>query len=84
MLEDESTELFAHNNIERSTTRVWKKTFLNTVMRQCKTAGYEVRTTSTLIVIGLVETDQIFLRALKGPNGWLTRYDRKLFDEDAE
>lgn len=75
---------FAHNNIERSVSRIWKKTFLNNVCKECTAAGFEVIKTSHSIVIGLAETDQIFLKSLKGNGGWLTRYDAKLFDEDAE
>ena len=36
------------------------------------------------IVVGLLDTDQVFLRALKGNGIWLVRYDQKLFDEDFE
>ena len=74
----------AHNNIERSTSRVWTKTFINQVAKQCKEAGYDIIKTPTCVTIGLLDTDQVFLRALKGNNGWLTRYDRKLLDENAD
>ena len=72
-----------HNNIERSVSRIWKKSYLNTVIKACKAEGFDVITTSDSIVIGLIDSDQIFLRALRGTAGWLTRYDRKLFDENA-
>jgi len=73
-----------HSNIERSTSRVWKKMFLNNVAKQCKEAGYDVIKTTDSLVIGIKETDQLFLTALRGNNGWLTRYDRRLFDENAD
>jgi hypothetical protein len=73
---------FKHNKIERSTSRVWKKKFLNEVIKECKAAGFDIHETPEEIVIGIKETDQIFLRALRGHNGWLTRYDQKLFDEN--
>lgn len=69
------------NKIERSTSRIWKKSFLNQVIQECKQAGYDVVTTSETIVIGLEDSGQVFLRAIKGSQGWLTRYDQKLFDE---
>lgn len=73
-----------HNNIKRSTSRVWKKSFLNNVVKECKVAGYDVILDNESIRIGFKDTDQVFLTALKGPNGWLTRYDQKLFDENYE
>jgi hypothetical protein len=74
---------FVHNNIARSESKIWKKSFINTVAKECAAAGYDVIKTPETVIIGLVETDQIFLRAIKGHGAWLTRYDRKLFDENA-
>jgi hypothetical protein len=75
--------MFKHNIIERSVSRLWKKPYLSTVVKECKLKGFDVISTPDSIVIGTRETDQVFLRALKGNGCWLTRYDRKLFDEDA-
>ena len=72
-----------HNRIERSVSRIWKKSYLNKVVKACKAEGFDVITTSDSIVIGLIDSDQIFLRAIRGTSAWLTRYDRKLFDENA-
>jgi len=77
-------QAFQHNNIERSTSRVWNKKLINDIAKQCEAAGYDVVKTPEQVTIGLRDTDQIFLRALKGHGGWLTRYDRKLLDETAE
>lgn len=84
--------MFKHNKIERSVSRVWKLEYLKQVMQACKAAEYDVIFTNTTdeghIVIGLKDTDQIFLKALrqspnKGPkSNWLVRYDQKLFDEN--
>jgi hypothetical protein len=71
-----------HNRIENSVSRLWKKAYLNTVVKQCKEAGYDCVVSNETICIGLAETDQVFLKALKGNGVWLTRYDQKLFDEN--
>ena len=83
---------FQHDNIERSCSRIWKLDFLKQVMTQCKEAEFDVEFINTEdeghIVIGLVDTDQIFLKALRRSNNhksngdWLVRYDQKLFDEN--
>lgn len=73
--------MFKHNKIERSTSRMWKKRELNQIVKQCEAAGYDVVKTDEAIVVGLKDTDQIFLKALKGPGTWLVRYDQALFDE---
>jgi hypothetical protein len=71
-----------HNRIERPVSRLWKKAYLTKVVKQCKEAGYDCIVDNESIRIGLVETDQVFLKALKGNGVWLTRYDQKLFDEN--
>jgi hypothetical protein len=73
-----------HNNIERSKSRIWKKSYLNRVVKECKAAGFDVISNTDTITIGIIETDQVFLKALRGTAGWLTRYDQKLFDASAE
>lgn len=74
----------SHNIIARSASRLWKKAYLNTVIKECKKAGYDVITTDTSITIGIIADDMIVLKALKGNGTWLTRYDQKLFDENFE
>ena len=75
---------FNHNKIERSQTRIWEKKILNEICKACADAGYSVIKTPDSITIGLRETDQVFLKSMKGTSGWLTRFDRKLFDENAQ
>jgi hypothetical protein len=75
------SQSFQHNNIERSTSRIWKKRELNKIVKACAEAEYDVVDTGTQIVVGLKDTDQIFLKALKGNGSWLVRYDQGLFDE---
>jgi hypothetical protein len=71
-----------HNNIQRSASRIWKKSYLNKVVKECKAAGYDCIIDNDSIRIGLKETNQVFLTAIRGNGGWLTRYDQKLFDEN--
>lgn len=71
------------NNIERSVSRIWKKSCLEKVVKACKAEGFDIITTSDSIVIGLIDRYQLVLRAIRGTSAWLTRYDRKLFDENA-
>ena len=80
----ENKRPLSHNNIERSCSRMWKKRELNQVIKAVEAAGYDVITKPESIVVGLHDTDQVFLRALKGNGIWLVRYDQKLFDEDFE
>lgn len=79
-----TTAPMMHNNIKRSTSHIWKKSYLNTVVRECKAVGYDVIQDSDSIRIGLKDTDRVFLTAIRGNGGWLTRYDQKLFDENYE
>lgn len=84
--------MFNHNKIERSASRVWKLEYLKQVMAACEAAEYDVLFTNNqdegTVVIGLKDTDQIFLKALrktqnKGPKSdWIVRFDQKLFDEN--
>lgn len=73
--------MLRNNKIERSASRIWKKRYLNEVVKMCKEQGYDVVTEPERIVIGCEDTGQVFLRALKGNGAWLTRYDQALFDE---
>lgn len=74
----------SHNTIARSASRLWKKTYLNTVIKECKKAGYDVIATADTITIGIIADDMIVLKALKGNGAWLTRFDQKMFDENFE
>jgi hypothetical protein len=68
--------------IQRSASRVWEKNFLDQVVAQCRSAGYDTEVEAETIKIGLEDTDQTFLIAIKSiGSGWLTRYDQALFDE---
>jgi hypothetical protein len=70
-----------HNTIARPASRLWKKSDLNKVVKQCREAGYDVITTDSSITVGLIADDIIVLKALKGHGNWLTRFDQKLFDQ---
>jgi len=77
---------YQHQHIERSESRMWKLSYLKEVMAGCKEAEFDVEydVSDGTIVIGLEDTDQIFLKALKTSGSlWMVRYDRKLFDETA-
>lgn len=76
-----TTKPMSHNNIQNSVSRLWKKAVLNQILKNCKNAGYDAIVTSDTITIGLIETDQVFLKALKGHNGWLVRYNKELFQD---
>ena len=73
---------FNHNTIARSTSKLWNKRDLNTIVAQCAKAGHDVIKTPTTIIVGCLETDEIWLKAVNGNNNWLVRYDQKLFDEN--
>jgi len=70
---------FKHTNIKNSKSRIWKKSFLNKVCKECSLAGYDVVKTPDSITIGIKETDQIFLQSMRGTSAWLTRYDSRIF-----
>jgi len=74
---------FNHSNIARPVVRIWDKKFVNQIAKDCSQAGYDIVKTSEEVVIGFLDTDQIFLRAMKMNGKWMTRYDAKLFDENA-
>ncbi len=71
----------SHNRILNSVSRVWKKRVLNEILKNCRNAGYDSIVTPTTITIGLKDTDQVFLKALKGQGGWLVRYNKELFQD---
>lgn len=80
-----SDKPFQHNRIERSVSRIWTtRNQLNPVIKACREAGYDVVKTSDSVIIGIKETDQIFLKGLMTQGSWLVRFDQKLFDENFE
>ena len=83
------TTPFQHNNIERSTTKVWTNEFIADLVEQMTIAEYDIRFVDTedegFFVVGIKETDQVFLKALRHDikgSDWVVRYDQKLFDEN--
>ena len=75
------TKPLSHNNITNSVSRLWKKRVLNTILKNCKTAGYDSIVTNDTIVIGNLGTDEVYLKALRGHAGWLVRYNTDLFQD---
>ena len=75
------SNMLSNNKIERSCSRIWKKSYLNQVVKMCREAGYDVVVEAERITIGFEDNGQVFLCALKANGAWLTRYDKALFDE---